>query len=128
MDGAILRAAAENVQSRSGLYDIENIIRREQGALTLARAYLAEHPADDDLPADSDWLTSVIGESLRDDEVKAWQRFRVLFSVSGDGHDDSEVGIISTCLGKRVGQLSNLTRGEVRRLCKLLNIPLKGAG
>jgi hypothetical protein len=48
MSDDTLKSAAECVQTRTGLYDVENIIRREQGAKTLAEslpALLAERDA-----------------------------------------------------------------------------------
>lgn len=40
----VLRESAKCVEVRAGLYDVENIIRREYGAKTLAEWFLATFP------------------------------------------------------------------------------------
>ncbi|WP_040891705.1 hypothetical protein [Zavarzinella formosa] len=76
----------------------------------LALAWLADHPADDDEPATSEWLQAVGlvsegGESV--DIEAALQRF---FARPEEAKDGDPI---------------NRTRGELRRLMKALSIPIK---
>lgn len=87
----------------------------------LVRAYLAEHPADEDEPADHDWLISVGFIAIGDaDDCPA----RVAIKGNGQmvtvliGLDVSD--LVLNCMGIS----EDPTRGDVRRLCKALGIEM----
>ena len=100
----------------------------------LARAFIADHPADDGEPVTEDWL---VAAGFRLDALEPWRltigvpdgaspNERQVFGVSLDDFStaiecftgDEETDMV--CLRKMP------TRGDVRRLCAALNIPLGG--
>ncbi len=72
---------------------------------------LAEHPADDE-PVTEEWLRSVGGVNHHA-EVGVWLEHTV---------GVNECGTVCVCNGRKDGA----TRGDVRRLCRALGIPLNG--
>jgi len=132
-----LRAAAERVR-RAMAGEHPYAIYGEDDAKTqgwydrkvLAEAYLAEHPADDAELVTAEWLIAV-GGSLRSEE---YQRFA--FPVS---HGELIVWLTEKDAAKRIAWFDTCddatgsyipfdgTRGQMRRLCAALGIPLKPA-
>jgi hypothetical protein len=95
----------------------------------LADAWLAEHPVDDDEPVTEEWLLSV-GFSKKnsawasigfDDEI--YERYLGIeedFSLALGEHDFLGLNAIYVPFPGAAK-----TRGDVRRLCKALGVPLK---
>ena len=76
----------------------------------MADAYLAEHPEDDEEPVTEKWLDSVFGpDGLEIQCHDEWGQAITWFEG---------LGSVLIPMPK--------TRGDVRRLCKALGIPLKG--
>lgn len=114
----------------------------QKDLLTLANAYLAEHPADDGEPADADWLRSV--GFLPDGDVDKPDAPLAIGLYYGRTDDEIENGIVAgrhllighagdamveeydeggTVVGC-VEMPSLPTRGHVRRLCAALGVAL----
>lgn len=106
--------------------------------ITVSEAYLAEHPADDGEPADREWLKSVgfdpegeangdlfspYSESIMipgDNEYcrRLVYKHQLKFLViDEDARDGDEI--------QRIALPMSRSRGELRRLCTALGIPLK---
>lgn len=103
-------------------------------ALTLAHLYLAEHPADDDEPADIDWLCDSGAKSSTDG---------LALILKGDAGPEIVCGVNRRSGEDYVGSLGlywsyhgtspkvslsyliddDPTRGDVRQLCRGLKIP-----
>lgn len=102
-----LRAAADRFLAFDGT---GNVMAE---AFLLANAYVAEHPADDDEPITVEWLC-VMGWELTDTRLElgplSWHGFDNTMRIDCD---------ILTSLPHIT------TRGDVRRLCKVLGIELK---
>ena len=94
----------------------------------LVSAYLAEHPADDQLPVDSQWMNSLDGwrASVDIGEHQVWSFVR----------EDPEDFFMLHIEARRTGKnfvfrlnsgfgVKNPTRGDVRRLARALKIDLK---
>ncbi len=97
-------------------------------AFALAKAYLAEHPADDGEAVTEDWLRSLATKTLMCGKEIDYHRFKFEngfsrlniypdCSVSIERNDD-EIPL----------PLQLNTRGDVRLLCRALGIPLKENG
>ena len=87
-------------------------------AWTLAKAYLAEHPADDEEPVTGDWLLSI---GFEPDATHL-----VLRRFGPDENGKIQVYLLDRrwlLHGTRIKMLC--TRGDVRRLCAALRVPLK---
>lgn len=121
-----LREAAERLSTGDGYADgpmrLQFILA---DGIKLADAYLAEHPADSELPITEEWLRSV-GWS-KEEHPDKWRFCRVdampigLWCVD----DGWKVMLIhhehaQTCIVRGLK-----TRRSVRALCKVLEIPLK---
>lgn len=93
-----------------------------QRAVELARAYLAEHPADEDEPADILWMAGLLQEAAGN------FRYQRQFVIRGPVYVH-----VAACEGGwryelwcRDEKIKDApTRGDVRRLCLALGIPLK---
>lgn len=101
-----LRAAAERVRNMPGI-----AFRVPQGIediSTLASAYLAEHPADEDEPYSGDaWLEGFgIAIGVTKDKQGRWW---------AEAHQDDQRIVLSEIK----------TRGDFRKLASVLGIPLK---
>ncbi len=123
-----LRAAAERLASEdASAYPRHGNAYALTDAVALARAWLAEHPADDEEPISQSWLLasgwakvdySWAGQ-VQCFEIANWGIHWIeggwgLFYLTADGFDGSETW------------LSHMnTRGCVRRLCAALEIELK---
>ena len=134
-----LRAAAERLaddaptwkgtyhgpeQEQGGIPNWIPILRRVlDDARKLARQYLAEHPADSDLPVTEEWLRSV---GFRTDRVLPQQCVTI---DSADSECDSDITYWifpdnEEPLLHAEGNVRPATRGAVRLLCRALGIPL----
>lgn len=119
-----LRAAAERIRNHSiG----PHLFKHGGDMATLAFGYLAEHPADDSLAIDEEWLRSVGFSVLWDVE----KEFR--FPTATDAHlalfCPSRREGYSCCLGgpSSYAPLPDIrTRGDLRLLCRALGIEMKG--
>lgn len=111
-----LRQAAERIVS-SG--EPENRSGYCLDAISLARAYLAEHAADDDEPVTEGWLIGlgctlyVSSHADREFRFPDWEFLFWYTAVCGE--PDSHI----TIDGQRVDTIT--TRGQVRRLIQALN-------
>lgn len=93
----------------------------EQNLWTLAQAYLAEHPADENEPITEEWLRSA---------GFIWQSTDTYELHSGAfGNDYLRYTKIAFRAGlwyaNGLGCADCKTRGDVRRLCSALGIPLR---
>jgi hypothetical protein len=87
--------------------------------------YLAEHPADDAEPVTEEWLSSVVGRGAT---VRIGGGFTVSFYLSSPPDITYENGVPAHGYGYESGCTdlpSCPTRGDVRRLCYALGVPLK---
>lgn len=91
-------------------------IERDRGIL--ARAYLAEHPADDGEAVTAEWL-EVVGLS---DAIELPEQFGIQF------YPDGYAGLWYYYGPGKDLRIECKTRGDVRRLCKALGIELKESG
>ena len=115
-----LHAAAERIVYQWDNHDsqlVENAVWGEPVPVKLARAYLAEHPADDGELIDRDWLESIglYGRSLGQIELSHRDGTGWFFSVLADEH-----GIYWSTIDKPFH-----TRGQLRRLAAALGIELR---
>jgi hypothetical protein len=101
-------------------------------ALAVARAYLAEHPADDGEPVTAEWLKAVgfterAKERPGDDRVLVSPEgetcHHVFWSENRDGYDHNAWFYGDDYL-RAVNLLDQPTRGHVRRLCQALGVTL----
>lgn len=89
----------------------------------VALAYLAEHPADSELPIDEEWLRSVGFEAF-DEHGSGW------FKDSPGGSTRVSIGYRGQWLvnGNEMEYAAQpKTRGDLRRLCFALGVELKSA-
>lgn len=100
----------------------------------LAEAYLAEHPADDDEPANREWVSGFARkrrcwpDQYILDEISV--NYYLEFDCSPLEHKEQpDCSVLLRALPERdedgVVLLYHATRGDVRRLCKALGVPLK---
>ncbi len=89
-------------------------------AVMLARAYLAEHPADEGEPVTEDWLRLGGWELM--DSLSSWWWHRISAGVTLHWHDHGvELLVGSSATGwHRVTE--HATRGHVRRLLAALGV------
>jgi len=113
-DTASLRQAAEMIIATGTDKDWFDTI--DAGALRLADAWLAEHPADNDDPATAEWMLTLPG-------AKRIDAFAV--EVAGDGWRISllhgQAGEFWFAQGRGIWPGRPVTRGMVRRLMAALN-------
>lgn len=113
-----LRERAETLVALHQTVSIDATSSFEACGIKLAYAYLAEHPADDELAVDEAWLRSVgFSDTKWDGEVELGRLYAhcgttIALSLCGEYSDESVA-------------LPCKTRGDVRRLCKALGIELK---
>jgi len=101
-----LRAAAERFIE----WDRRGVIQSADGA-AVCRAYLAEHPADDGEPVTAEWMKAC-----------GWEGSYVgVFGIQGLAGfwDNGELHL------SKPYSLPAATRGQLRRLCAALGVPLK---
>lgn len=101
--------------------------------LLLARAFAREHPADDGEPVTEAWLRSVgfgqVGEKYPElwlpPETKTVSRWRLEYVMYQRPWDDapSAWDLSAPSITQHLGY-DLPTRGDVRRTCKILGIPL----
>lgn len=91
--------------------------------LRLAKAYLAEHPADDGEPATEEWAKA-LGEwsQYTSSSGVRWYHGPADVYLRFDANG-CEMGV--GCVGETQYLLSDPTRGHVRRLCAVAGSPLK---
>ena len=108
----------------------------DQDASTLAGAWLAEHPEDDHLPVDADWLLAAGGEKVKDirkpfdDDGKygTWPVVEygpfVWYTNLWTGHADGTYTATYFLKygGACLGASPELTRGQFRHLCLGLGV------
>lgn len=116
-----IRAAAERLrrleagEHQDAVYgDFANAFRRLD-TQTLADAFLAEHPADDDEPDTEEWLRGVGFTDCKNDGL----RLSILARYPNLGMPFWEV------CGTVIRLAQPKTRGQLRRLCAALGISLK---
>ena len=128
-----IRAAAERVRAMrkasnehdGGYADTdEGRIQSRCDHVTLAEAYLAEHPADDAEPIETDWLLSVgFSHHAALEQYAIGDGIRLLY---WPGSKAGEWLIEVTDKYRAMRECGNLaTRGDVRRLCGLIGNTLK---
>ena len=88
---------------------------------TLAAAYMADHPADDAEPVTEEWLKAVLGEKMTYD---MGFDFRVRFYVYSQPEIEYETGRGYEHCESSVDLPEAKTRGDVRRICAALGVPL----
>lgn len=130
-DEEVVREAAHAVSERVGLYDVENIIRREQAGITVARAWLAEHPADDGEPFTQEWAFRIPGV-VRDASCSDSTLFEIgdnhFLVIESDGGAAVQVGsdyAAEDCRYISLPIVKVTTRGGFRRLAATLGIQRK---
>ena len=117
-----LREAAKLVCSKSHTANTQY----EDAALRLARKYIAEHPEDDEEPKTREWLVSLPGAIPNGQYCyfQCWKsaNFRLIVQ--------SDLGFVICAFGQSIRLKDEWTksRGDVRRLCKALGIPLQATG
>lgn len=122
-----LRAAAERLLGFDGYYEMQ-----ASDGKNLARAYLAEHPADDDEPVTADWLRSVgfkqdaDTEYTSDDLILAPEDDQVALHWMQEGIEPDEIRTIWIVAENEGIYTSASTRGALRRLAAALGVTLKG--
>ena len=100
--------------------------RYDNAGYLLAKAWIAEHPADDDLCVTREWL-QMVGWKKEEGQPNKWNIAR---------HDAMAIGLWIVDDGWKAMLIHNAvaqscivrglkTRGDVRSLCKSLNIELK---
>jgi hypothetical protein len=94
----------------------EQPMRRSRDAAVLARAYIAEHPADSELPVTEDWLRAV-GFTADTDGTVSWFRKADL-----ELYDQSPHGWKSFVGARMLRPVS--ARGQLRGLCHWLCVAL----
>lgn len=113
-----LRAAAERLLKRWHTVGLSVVISED--VKDICDAYIAEHPADDDVPVAVEWLESL----SRSGGDMSFLRVRLC---------DDGFHLMSPCntVGEGIEGLTDFvspnvaTRGDVRRLCKALGVELK---
>jgi hypothetical protein len=116
-----LLAAASRLLTPRGWPSLELM----DDATALARAWLTEHPTDDDTPFDVDWLAEV--GFLRNGPT-GWPRRM----EAGDANCSvqfwcvDEEWTICDAVGDTIAIRGPKTRGDVRRLCRCLGVPIGG--
>jgi hypothetical protein len=85
--------------------------------MQVARAYLAEHPADEDEPVTAEWLQSMgwaeFGLGIASQRGLFRSRLRFAFDLG-----------VTLCMPGIESEGHQMTRGELRRLCAALGVPL----
>jgi hypothetical protein len=95
-------------------------------ARTLADAYLAEHPADDDEPISEEWSDKIAARCWTDGTDQEWK-----LGIGDTGHEaflllaKRENGIFWAMYMGGVKLQMIVTRADVRRLCSALGIALR---
>lgn len=124
-----LRQAAEYFAAKEGpCFCCDGLICDECRASILAKAWLADHPADEDEPATPTWMEDDlgIGDSFNFRMEKRYELcngVRVMFfACEGPRLWRSELWVGNKSLRK------DLSRGDVRRLLAALGIDLKQPG
>ena len=126
-----LRAAAERIRRfKSGEHPFA--IYGEDDAATqgwhdrkiLAEAYIAEHPADDETGLSVEWMTAVGFRQTGAGWWRVGKHGRETLAL--DYHDNTESGDVFSLPTNRFMPLRVLvaTRGQLRRLCAALGVPL----
>lgn len=98
---------------------------RHVAALTIARAYLADHPADDDKPADFEWLASIASRETNDQGDVWWEVGPVSFVCESFQADPGEPAAAVAADWQVGGEtlprmLVPSTRRDMRRLLDIL--------
>ncbi len=127
--GAVERMRGTEGPTFHGVEGKRHISEREYSdAITLAMAYLAEHPADADDPIDVDWLKAGGWEHSNDEGEDVWvicsESLIPVFSLE---HDPA-----SLCNSGYIGEYQDgddwpqdiWTRGQLRDICRALGAPL----
>lgn len=135
MTSSELWQAAVEARAKSGLYDVENIVRREHYAVKLADHILATVTFDDGEPADFEWLASqcLLMDSTTDEELGTmwWEVGPVSFTCEDYQSDPGEpVEAVATDWQVDGQKLPLLlipkTRGQFRRLLELAGYKPEG--
>ncbi len=119
-----LRAAAERVIQQVREYDSAGVAMLwEHKAKAVAEAYLAEHPADDGDGLSVEWMQAV---GFVQSGGGWWRLGEGTNSMALDYHDNTEVGdVFRLPSGSYTPGINVQTRGQLRRLCAALGVPLK---
>jgi hypothetical protein len=119
-----LRACA--IQAQEALHETGDPHNGDDWAtMQVVKAWLADHPADDDEPVTTEWLAAV---GITEDEGRANGDIYVCAWVGRWQH-----GRVEILIGKHwdqtyiPGGMTPQTRGEFRRLCAALGVPLTEA-
>lgn len=91
----------------------------------LARSWVIEHPADDIMPTDFDWLASQCEQETGEDDVW-WNKGCVSFTCDSYQSDPGEPWVTVASDWQVEGEhlphaLVPKTRGQFRRLCEMAN-------
>ena len=124
-----LRAAAERHKMRLGdkhCYQMNDMSHLElDDLLTLADAYLAEHPADGETPVDEAWLRSVGFELVDIDNPEQM----IVASIETDGYSLNYFNDGTASVGAHGCWLDVWlpcpARGDIRNLARCLGIELR---
>jgi hypothetical protein len=118
-----LRAAAKLLVAKESIAN-----RYDNAGVRLAKAYLAEHPVDEDEPVTREWLLSVgfreIGAECKQMVICLGPGACNWLSIDEDGY----VSVQADGAGQgrlAIGSLKARTRSDVRRLCAALGISVK---
>lgn len=128
-----VKAAAEDVMARAATILEDHATPILIGAVTLAKAYLAEHPADDAELVDFAWLIAQAEEHHSDSGYGdgVWWEIGPLSFTCGDYQSDpgeprETVATDWQVEGEKLPKaLVPRTRGNVRQLCRMLGVTLK---
>ena len=120
-----IKEAAERLRYMQYPITDAGVIKQQHDRADLAAAYLAEHPADDDELVTPDWLELVGWEPYPQTRRNMWysRSVSLLMIHFRDGEGTWLCHGSSSCGWDYVTK--QCTRGDLRRLCKLLGIELK---
>jgi hypothetical protein len=116
MNASNIKASVERlrryVSGEISVYDMTKGVYRAD-CIAIRDAYLAEHPADDDEPVTEDWLTQSLHRS-----------FDLSFAIGGLSlYQSLGDWILVDVQGREYAEMK--TRGQVRLLCRAMNVELK---
>lgn len=118
--------AAERLRSGFNYAQCPDHWQECNDARLLARAYLAEHPADDDLPVDEAWLLSVgfIESGFRRLDLQPWGGLGRSLNWTDPSFNDAWEGEVVMDFKRLPKPIK--TRGDLRLLALALGIELHG--
>jgi len=113
-----LRAGRYDDHKRQDMFNFSRI--RMNDCVELAHLYLDEHPADDADPADYDWLNALRSENDQPLSMLAVRLCDDGFHLMAPGRPSEGIDGLNDYVAPHPA-----TKGDVRRLCAALGVPLE---